>query len=133
MQLQPSKVNGLLKKEYAKAGIRYDKAQAHALGHPMPERDSRKVPSKRVAARSGVLTYYDNQVRGLIEHSPDSVKIPLRQHIGAPSQPVVETGAAVNAGDLIAQCPEGKLGANIHASISGEVTVTDAAIIINGH
>ncbi len=55
----------------------------------------------------------------------------LAQGIGAPSVPVVAAGDAVKRGQLIATFPEGKLGSNIHASVSGVVEeVTDAAVLI---
>lgn len=57
------------------------------------------------------------------------LKIELRQHVGAPCKPVVEVGAEVKKGQLIAE-PQG-LGANIHASVYGKVVeITDAAILI---
>ncbi|MCG0275284.1 MAG: proline reductase-associated electron transfer protein PrdC [Thermosediminibacteraceae bacterium] len=56
-------------------------------------------------------------------------KIPLQQHIGAPCKPVVNVGDRVKRGQLIA-APE-KLGANIHASVSGTVNaITDEFIEI---
>ena len=56
---------------------------------------------------------------------------PLNQHLGAPSQPVVKIGDRVQRGDLIARIPEGKLGANVHASISGRVeAVTGEHVVI---
>jgi len=52
-------------------------------------------------------------------------------HIGAPSVPVVKAGDRVGAGQLIAVIPEGKLGAVLHASISGKIaSVSDQAIVI---
>ena len=57
--------------------------------------------------------------------------LPLRQHIGAPSVPVVTAGQSVTKGDLVAKIPEDALGANIHASISGVIAeVSDSAIVI---
>jgi Na+-translocating ferredoxin:NAD+ oxidoreductase RnfC subunit len=65
------------------------------------------------------------------EYQPRRVTIPLKQHIGAPSQPVVKIGDRVERGDLIAQIPEDKLGANVHASISGRVeAMTGEHIVI---
>ena len=56
---------------------------------------------------------------------------PLKQHIGAPSVPVVQAGDHVERGQRIAAIPEGKLGANLHTSVRGTVEqVTDTAIAI---
>jgi Na+-translocating ferredoxin:NAD+ oxidoreductase RnfC subunit len=61
----------------------------------------------------------------------EKVVLPLKMHIGAPSIPIVKTGDKVKVGQLIAAIPEGKLGAALHASISGKiVSVTDKAICI---
>lgn len=45
----------------------------------------------------------------------------LRQGIGAPSKPVISVGDRVKRGQLIAECPSGSMGANLHTSVSGEV------------
>ncbi len=95
-------------------------------------REYRRVPMERLVARLG-LTEYDECTCPLDEreYQPERVTIPLKQHIGAPSQPVVRIGDRVRRGDLIARIPEGKLGANIHASISGRVeAVTGEHIMI---
>ena len=61
-----------------------------------------------------------------VEFSPTIVRIPLKQHVGAPSKPVVEVGGNVRQGDLIAGAPAEGLGANVHASVSGTVMdITD--------
>jgi Na+-translocating ferredoxin:NAD+ oxidoreductase RnfC subunit len=99
---------------------------------PHPMREYRLVPTHRLIARLG-LTEWEHQTCPLDEsnYSPDRVSIPLQQHIGAPAQPVVSEGDAVSAGDLIAQIPEGQLGAALHASITGRVSkVTPQAIEI---
>ncbi len=51
---------------------------------------------------------------------PERLIIPLQQHIGEPSQPVVKVGENVLKGQLIAQA-RGYISANIHASSSGRV------------
>ena len=99
---------------------------------PHPMREYRLVPTHRLIARLG-LTAWEHQLCPLDEtdHRPARVSIPLRQHIGAPAAPVVQAGARVEVGDLLAQIPEGKLGAAVHASITGRVaTVSEAAIEI---
>ena len=62
---------------------------------------------------------------------PKVAVFPMGQHIGAPAVPCVSVGDTVNKGDVIAQPAEGKLGACIHASISGTVkAIADGCISI---
>ena len=99
---------------------------------PHPMREYRRVPMERLVARLG-LSEYEECTCPLDEreYQPRRVTIPLKQHIGAPSQPVVKIGDRVQRGDLVARIPEGKLGANVHASISGRVeAVTGEHIVI---
>ena len=58
-----------------------------------------------------------------------SVKIPLRQHIGAPAVAAVKAGDMVERGQVIA-APASGLSVAIHASISGRVRSADANFII---
>jgi electron transport complex protein RnfC len=55
---------------------------------------------------------------------PSRVAIPMSQHIGAPSKPVVKKGDAVKTGTLIGE-PGGRMSVPTHASVSG--TVADVA------
>lgn len=84
-------------------------------------RQYRGVPTDRLARRLE-LSEYD--VRPPFNSSPWSVnrvRIALNQHVGAPAVPIVKAGDRVRCGDLIAEIPEGKLGARYHASIDGTV------------
>ena len=56
---------------------------------------------------------------------PETVTIPLSQHIGAPATAVVAKGDKVKVGQLIAKAG-GFVSANIHSSVSGTVTAVDA-------
>lgn len=59
-----------------------------------------------------------------------TIQIPLKQHVGAPCKAIVSVGQQVKRGQLIAT-PTG-LGANIHASVNGEVTnVNMTGIVIS--
>ena len=128
MGLTPRRINTLIRDEMRKAGIPYERREA--LWEADPERRNRKLPTKRAAARSGVLDYYDFEIDTLAEAAPSTVRISLRQNMGAPAQPVVQEGDRVREGQLIARCPEEKLGADIHAGIGGVVTkVTDYIVI----
>lgn len=131
MRLQPRRVNSMLKAELAKAGIRYPKGEGQTDISPM--RDSRRVPTRRAAARAGALPFFDAcSTDELLSYIPQGVEIALKQGAGAPSVPVVRDGEHVKEGDLIAKCPEGKLGSNLHASIAGTVTVRSGSIRIDG-
>ena len=109
MGLQPRVVNSLIKGELAQAGIRYsregDTWEADA------NRPYRKVPTKRIAARAGVGAYYHIDGHTYKEETTSKVVLPLKMNIGVPAEPVISDGAHVEKGQLIAACPEGKLGA----------------------
>ena len=99
---------------------------------PHPMREYRLVPTHRLIARLGLAEWAD-QVCPLdtADYRPRRVSLPLKQHVGAPAEPVVSQGDRVAAGDLVARIPEGALGANVHASIAGRVeAVRDAAVEI---
>lgn len=126
--LSPGKITTELKNGMLRNGL---KPQADVPFPANEAREYKKVPVKRFIARLG-LSQYDVEAplsAGIVE--PASVCISLRQHIGAPAQPVVAPGDAVRKGQLIADIPEGKMGACVHASIMGMVTsVTDESITI---
>lgn len=52
---------------------------------------------------------------------PLKVILPVSQHIGAPSKPIVSKGTEVKKGQLIAEAC-GPVSSNVHATISGKVT-----------
>ncbi|MBQ9339456.1 MAG: electron transport complex subunit RsxC [Paludibacteraceae bacterium] len=56
---------------------------------------------------------------------PQKAVIPLVQHIGAPSKPIVQKGDEVKVGQLIAEAG-GFVSANIHSPVSGKVQKIDA-------
>jgi len=51
---------------------------------------------------------------------PQQVVIPLCQHLGAPTEPVVSAGSQVKTGEVIGRATT-KVSAPVHSSISGEV------------
>ncbi len=128
MGLQPRMINVLLKGELGKAGIRYEKEDRIYEAHE--ERDYRKAPTGRVAGRVGVGDYYHIEGHVFKEDVPERVTLMLKMHIGAPCVPTIADGAHVDAGQLIAACPEGAMGTNLHASISGTAYVGPDAITI---
>lgn len=133
MGLQPRRVNAALKQELAKAGIRYERPQG--TWEAAAEREGRKAPTLRVASRAGVGKYEELQIDGLRVPEPGSVgvvRLSLKQGIGVLSDPVVKDGDQVSEGQLLAACPEGRLGSCLHASIDGTVAVREGFIEITG-
>jgi Na+-translocating ferredoxin:NAD+ oxidoreductase subunit C len=63
---------------------------------------------------------------------PESVSIPVSQHIGAPSDPVVKKGDQVKTGQIISKST-GFVSANIHSSVTGTVTRIDNIMDSSGY
>jgi electron transport complex protein RnfC len=63
---------------------------------------------------------------------PKTVFIPVAQHIGAPSTPIVKKGDEVKVGQVIAQS-SGFVSTNIHSSVSGKVTKVDFSADSSGY
>jgi Na+-translocating ferredoxin:NAD+ oxidoreductase RnfC subunit len=94
-------------------------------------RDFRKVPVDRLEKRLEIDKYHDITPLSEFKMVVPQVKLYLSQHLGAPGIPVVKPGDAVAAGAVVAEIPEGKLGARLHSSISGTVSeVTESYISV---
>ncbi|MBT3209471.1 MAG: electron transport complex subunit RsxC [Bacteroidetes bacterium] len=63
---------------------------------------------------------------------PKTAYIPISQHLGAPSTPVVKKGDAVKVGQIIAKS-SGFVSTNIHSSVSGTVQKIDDIIDSSGY
>ena len=63
---------------------------------------------------------------------PKTVNIPVSQHIGAPSEPIVKKGDKVRTGQIIAKS-KGFVSANIHSSVTGTVTKVDKLMDSSGY
>lgn len=89
--------------------------------HPIKE--GRRVPLKQLRKKLDIERF--EHPTPYIEQKPEppSVKIFLSQHVGVPAESVVKNGQQVNKGELIGKIADGKLGAPVHASISGRVSL----------
>ncbi|MFA8341651.1 MAG: 4Fe-4S dicluster domain-containing protein [Rhodothermaceae bacterium] len=107
-------------------GIQYKQTREPKL-HSMKE--YRRVPIKLLLKRLRIDKY--EQPTPMVDDSPNpvKVKIPLKQHIGAPTNAIVSLGDSVRTGDVIGKVPEGSLGAQVHASIGGRVTEVTSEFI----
>lgn len=127
--LSPKSVNAMVKRELEKAGVKVDNRGRSYTASPYLE--YRRIPVKRLIQRLELKKYDVAAPLSHYECKPDWVVIPLKQHVGAPAAAIVQTGTAIREGALIASMENGKLGADIHASISGTiVAVTDQSITI---
>lgn len=63
--------------------------------------------------------------------APESVVIPLSQHIGAPCEPIVAIGDAVKIGQKIGDSKQ-FISAPVHASVSGKVVAIEERPLLNG-
>lgn len=124
MGLSPRRVMGDLKRQFGAAGRRYPRRDKEY----QPRRDSayRRIPARRLLQRMGLLQYDLPAPYSGRELAVPAVTLLLRQHIGAPAVPVVQAGDLVTAGQTVARVEPGKLGAAVHASISGVVTQVTA-------
>ena len=128
MLVSPREVNAQIKKELMKAGIRW--TPSGKAPEASPFREERRVPTSRLIQRLDLVDY-DTHPGYVGEFVPAKVRIPLRQHIGAPAVCVVAEGTHVKRGGLIGEIPENAMGARVHASIDGVVeSVADGMITI---
>ncbi len=107
------------KVENRKLGLKYVQ-QKPVRVHPIKE--GRRVPLKQLMKRIDVTKYDVHTPFNKKSPAPSQVKILLKQHSGEPAKPLIKVGDHVEAGDMIGDIEEKKLGAKIHASISGKVT-----------
>jgi electron transport complex protein RnfC len=63
---------------------------------------------------------------------PQTVSIPVSQHLGAPAKPIVEKGDLVKTGQMIAK-GDGFISANVHSSVSGKVLKVDEIVDFSGY
>jgi Na+-translocating ferredoxin:NAD+ oxidoreductase RnfC subunit len=126
--LYPKEACDKAKIEMHEAGIKFIQ-QKPVKVHPIKE--GRRVPLKQLIMKLK-LKDYDVEAPYNSEKIPvKKVRIPLQQHIGSPAKTAVKKGEVVEEGQTIGKVPDGELGANIHASISGKVKeVKDDYILI---
>lgn len=124
--LNPSAMMTRMKEGLLRAGIKPEKKTAFPVseGYALT-----KLPVYRLESRMGMDRFEANAPLVREELAVPAVTIPLKMHIGAAAEPVVSVGSRVKRGERIAKIPEGKLGANVHASIDGTVAAVDAFAI----
>lgn len=122
--LDPKSICDMAKKSLIEKSINLKTASLNFESQPKvhPLRDYRKTPVSKLIARLNLSDYDKNAPFIKFNYVPSKVRIMLSQHIGAPSETIVNVGQKVKKGDVIASVADDKLGAYIHASIDGKVS-----------
>lgn len=138
MDLQPWKLNEMLKTELGREQIKNTMHETPKQVHPF--RQYKKFPVHKLIYRLGLSEY--DQPAPLDAHNAESgvsggphvfeeVRLPLKQHVGASAEPIAAVGERVGKGQRIAEMKDDKLGACLHASISGTIAgITEDEMII---
>jgi Na+-translocating ferredoxin:NAD+ oxidoreductase RnfC subunit len=92
--------------------------------------DDRRVPIARLIRKLGLSQFTNDGPLKEPGYRPARVVLPLKQHAGAPAEPVVSSGTRVRAGDVVARPAKDALGAVIHASIDGVCEISKDQVII---
>jgi Na+-translocating ferredoxin:NAD+ oxidoreductase RnfC subunit len=100
--------------------------------------ENRKAPMKRLFHKLGLDRFHNVGPLDARLLETRQVGVPLKQHIGAPCEPVVRVGDRVVKGQALGRPPivKGKpaLGAAVHASIAGTVTkIADGIVWVDGN
>jgi Na+-translocating ferredoxin:NAD+ oxidoreductase RnfC subunit len=117
--LYPKEACDKAKVEMKEAGIKFIQ-QKPVKVHPIKE--GRQVPLKQLIMKLKLQDYDVEAPHHSEKISINKVRIPLQQHIGKPAEVIVKKGELVEEGQMIGKVPDGELGANIHASITGKVS-----------
>lgn len=127
--LDPQAIAMAAKGALAKNG--YRRTGGIAPKAPRPERRSRLVPSDKLIDRLGIRQYVKGDVeRRYMDFFPDTIYVPLQQHVGKAAEPTVKPGDRVKRADVIAKTPREALGTTIHSSVDGTVRSVDGKFIV---
>lgn len=128
MGLSPRIVNAEVKKALREAGV--PKKEYESMGiHPMEE--YRRLSTDVLVKKISIDKYYKVHNFKYLDLDVEEVSIPLSQHIGKPSKPIVKKGDKVILGQTIGQVNKEDMGACVHSSLDGVVQeVSDKEIRI---
>lgn len=87
---------------------------------PRKEREYRKVPGKGLKQRLGLVGMDKKAPLSIFKTDCEYFQIPLQQHIGSKSIPIVKLKEKVKIGEVLAKAGEG-LGVSIHSPVNGDV------------
>jgi Na+-translocating ferredoxin:NAD+ oxidoreductase RnfC subunit len=130
--LDPKEVCSQNKRRILAAGTKWQNAPFNP-DRPKNHMDNRKAPMRRLIQKLGLHKYHNVGPLQPELLPTTKVGIKLKQHVGAPCEPVVKVGQAVKLGDPVGRVAvkDGKpaLGAPVHASIDGTVTAIENGVV----
>ncbi len=123
--LYPGSVSG--QRFAGSSGMKFDADQFSSSGtHPLI--DYRHIPTSKIKRVLDLKRFGEEGPLTEFPYIPKSLKVPLRQHIGKPAEPIVGVGDRVSGGDKIATVGK-DLGSEIHAPMAGRVVAVDERTI----
>ncbi|MBK7874963.1 MAG: 4Fe-4S dicluster domain-containing protein [Planctomycetes bacterium] len=96
---------------------------------PHSMQEYRHVPLSSLIKKLGLMDFRNVGPLVEIDWQLERVRIPVKQHVGAPAVACVRVGERVKEGQTIATAPEG-LGVAVHASMDGIVDSVGDEIVI---
>jgi Na+-translocating ferredoxin:NAD+ oxidoreductase RnfC subunit len=114
------------KQDRRAAGLKFTQQKPVAV-HPMKE--YRRIPLAQLRKRLHIEEYERETPYAPVKLEPDVVRIKMKQHAGQSAAPIVGVGAKVKKGQTVGRVEEGKLGADVHASISGKVRAVSPEMV----
>ena len=110
------------------AGLKFVQQKPVEL-HPMKE--YRRVPLSQLRRRLQIDEYEKEAPFASVECRPAVTRVKMSQHSGQAARPAVREGQNVQLGQVVGRVEDLKLGAHVHAGISGKVrTVTPEMVEI---
>ncbi|MCC7492598.1 MAG: 4Fe-4S dicluster domain-containing protein [Fimbriimonadaceae bacterium] len=97
---------------------------------PHPLHEDRRLPVKKLVARLGLAEYNVPAPWTAERPAARVLEFALNAHVGAPAEPRVQPGERVRRGQVLAEIPDGKLGARVHCSVDGIVQAVGARIVV---
>ncbi len=130
--LDPKNVCGQNKRRLAAEKRRWENPPFNPR-RPELHAANRKAPMQRLITKLGLRRFHNVGPLNDTLMAAGRVGVKLKQHVGAPCQPLVAAGQRVTKGQVIARPPVtgGKpaLGVPVHASIDGTVTGIENGVI----
>jgi len=108
------------------AGLKFVQQKPVEL-HPMKE--YRRVPLSQLRRRLQIEEYEKDAPFASVECRPAVTRVKMSQHSGQAAQPAVREGQNVELGQVVGRVEDSKLGAHVHAGISGKVRTVTPEIV----